>query len=491
MKCLSNGLPMLQRSKFPRTWRLQGLRECSAQSLRLASNAADATVTEAPTRQVKNATTATLRTSSSSLEDAPWSGLERLPTAALLRSLFLGVFFSSPTLFKPGFAFLRIVANSRSRLLNPDSNPVLRAILKSLLYDHFCAGTTRSEVIRTRDSIRQTGYSGVALCYGKEAPSSHRGADISIARDTVDAEIEHWKQGNLETLDMIGAGDWLAMKFTGAGSRTTEALLQNDEPPAQFVAAMHSICDKTLERGCLLWIDAEQQNLQKSIDTWAIRFMSRYNRDGKVVVYNTLQSYLKTSRSKLEHQLALADRGNWTLAIKLVRGAYMGSEQRHLINDTKQDTDDAYNGIVSDLLAGTNLGYPDDRLPKVELLLAGHNPESVSKAWNLIGSLRSQGKLKVLPAFAQLQGMGDELGCRFLQLCEKLEADQKEKAVVAVPKMYKCLTWGTLQECMLYLFRRAVENSGGTDRMRDGMAAYRGELKRRVFGRRPPRARCL
>jgi proline dehydrogenase len=46
--------------------------------------------------------------------------------------------------------------------------------------------------------------------------------------------------------------------------------------------------------------------------------------------------------------------------------------------------------------------------------------------------------------------------------------------------VYKCLTWGSVQECMQYLLRRAVENSGGTVRMKDGYAAYLGELKRRM-----------
>ena len=34
---------------------------------------------------------------------------------------------------------------------------------------------------------------------------------------------------------------------------------------------------------------------------------------------------------------------------------------------------------------------------------------------------------------------------------------------------------------MQYLLRRAVENSGGTARMKDGYRAYVGELRRRVW----------
>lgn len=76
--------------------------------------------------------------------------------------------------------------------------------------------------------------------------------------------------------------------------------------------------------------------------------------------------------------------------------------------------------------------------------------------------------------------MGDVVGCNFLQQREVLAAQGSHGSHAIVPKLYKCLTWGSIQECMQYLFRRAVENSGGTDRMRDGMAAYKSELRRRM-----------
>jgi proline dehydrogenase len=82
---------------------------------------------------------------------------------------------------------------------------------------------------------------------------------------------------------------------------------------------------------------------------------------------------------------------------------------------------------------------------------------------------------------AFLQGMGDVLGCDYLQRRKSLISKANEGKHVIVPKFYKCLTWGTVRECMQYLFRRAVENSGGTDRMRDGMQAYSAELRRRFL----------
>ena len=143
--------------------------------------------------------------------------LARLPTASIFRSLLLGAFFSSSILFTPGFALLKKIANSTSRVLNPDRNPLLRAIVKPFVYDHFCAGTNRVEIQGRISQIKSLGFSGVILCYGKEIqiqkPSLSRADDLRYSHQAFDQELELWKQGNLETLDMIGDGDYLGIKY--------------------------------------------------------------------------------------------------------------------------------------------------------------------------------------------------------------------------------------------------------------------------------------
>lgn len=184
----------------------------------------------------------------------------------------------------------------------------------------------------------------------------------------------------------------------------TTALMDNEAPPAEFLEAMDAICRKAEAQDCRLWVDAEQQVLQKSIDRWTVDLMRKYNRNGKIVVYNTLQAYLKASRAKLEEQLALSHREGWSLAIKLVRGAYIDNDPRELIHDTKQDTDVSYDSLVRDLLSGTNLGFSEAEHPKdTKLFIAGHNPDSISAAMELVQTLHTSGRLKVVPDFGQLQ----------------------------------------------------------------------------------------
>ena len=250
---------------------------------------------------------------------------------------------------------------------------------------------------------------------------------------------------------------------------------------------MDTIAQKAILRGCRIWIDAEQQAIQPSIDRWTTDLMRKYNRNRNALIYNTIQAYLKGSRENVHEYLRAAYREGWTLGIKLVRGAYISSDPRERIHDTKAQTDNSYDGIVQDLLQGTVAGVPTADFPKMQLFLAGHNACSVSKASELIRALQEQGKLKTLPEFGQLLGMADQLGCELLQHGEKMARTFPTGVPVEAPRVYKCLHWGSVQECMQFLIRRIVENRGATGAVRDSMPALTGELFRRfansVLGR--------
>ena len=235
----------------------------------------------------------------SELRTAEHRALARLPTISILRGIFLGAFLSSPVLFTPGFAFLKKISNSSSPFLNPDRNPILRALVKPLMYDQFCAGRNRPEIQATVSHIKSLGFSGVILCYGKEIQIQKsiqpQVNDFHHSQSVLDEELQLWMNGNLETLNMVGEGDWIGIKYgdptlherailisiiryTGAGKCITYHLLQGNAAPKAFVKAMDAILQKASAQNCRIWIDAEQQFLQGSIDRWTIDLMRKYNR---------------------------------------------------------------------------------------------------------------------------------------------------------------------------------------------------------------------
>ncbi|KAI9782567.1 MAG: proline dehydrogenase [Geoglossum umbratile] len=367
------------------------------------------------------------------------------------------------------------LARSPSRLLSPDHNHLLHWILKQTFYAQFCAGESRAEVQRTIGKLKGMGYGGVILAYAREVGLDH-GAAVQLKGELKDAgrlkDIELWKSGTLETLRLASEGDFVAVKFTGAGLTVLHPLSHNLPPPPSLETAMTEICDLAVKRNVRLLIDAEQQAIQAGIDSWAISFMRRYNcrAPGKAVIYNTYQTYLKSAPQTLAAHLALAYREGFTLGIKLVRGAYLASDPRHLFNDTKEQTDHAFDSIAESLIKRS----PNETLhhpipyPSLALVLATHNRPSVRK---------SQALLRQHPAdltYAQLMGMADEISCELLQSSSRDNA--------AGPKAYKYLAWGTVGECVRYLVRRAEENRDALGRTREARAELLRELARRVRG---------
>ncbi|EHL02244.1 putative proline dehydrogenase, mitochondrial [Glarea lozoyensis 74030] len=239
-----------------------------------------------------------------------------------------------------------------------------------------------------------------------------------LAEACIRKEIIPWAKGSLETVKLASPGDFVALKFTGAGSQALYDLKQQAPSSPALKEAIDSICDLASARGIRLLFDAEQQAIQAGIDSWTLDYMRKYNgkTPGKAVVYGTYQAYLKATPSILASHLAVARKENLTLGVKLVRGAYLGSDPRHLIHDTKADTDNAYNGIAA-ALAKRAYGPPlqaekgETTFPPVNVVLAGHNHTSVRKIQDLRTTQAQRGEEQTDLVYAQLQGMADEISC--------------------------------------------------------------------------------
>lgn len=256
--------------------------------------------------------------------------------------------------------------------------------------------------------------------------------------------------------------------------------------------AMNAICRQAQAQGSSVWIDAEQQPYQATVNQWAIDFMRRWNQNGQAVVYNTIQAYLKSSRDDIETHLRFAQAEGWTCAIKLVRGAYIQNDIRERIWDTKAETDDNYNSIVRGLLTREFGGFEKDNFPDVRLFIAGHNLESVRLATQLVAELVQKGENVGPVQYGQLQGMADEVSCELVHMKRASEATGSSPGEVdmlrrAAPQPYKCLVWGSVRDCMHFLMRRAVENATAAERMKHGLQEVKNELKRRLLLRQQGR----
>ncbi|KAF3484105.1 proline dehydrogenase [Arthroderma uncinatum] len=457
---------------------------------------------------------------------AATSPLSLLSLSSITRSLFTTALSSSPLLLTSAMNILSFIADSKSALLNPDRNIVLNYILRKTLYLQFCAGEKPHEVQRCIDDIRKAGFSGIILGYAREGVMDEKEAAALLAVDSSNAdptevekkiteyEVNSWKEGNLHTVDLAGEGGFVNIKFTGAGSDALQYLLRGIPPPPLLYEAMIEICDRAVARNVRLLIDAEHQAVQPAIDAWALELQRKYNdrsdsmASERALVYNTYQAYLRSTPKTLSQHMSMAQEEGFVLGVKLVRGAYLGTEPRHYIWDTKEETDTAYDGLADALIRreykdvlkyhvlspsptsptsvpskAPNPGTRNHPFPEVDLLVASHNRNSVKRAQDIRNHQSHTGQTQIGLAYGQIYGMADELSCELIhrgKIC--YEGEDVDTTMLVKPKVYKAVVWGSVRECMRYLVRRGQENKDAASRTSDTRRAMAKELRRRLFG---------
>lgn len=187
----------------------------------------------------------------------------------------------------------------------------------------------------------------------------------------------------------------------------------------------------------------------------------------------------------LKAHLQIASAKDYVAGIKLVRGAYLYVEpnRNSIIHENKTSTDNAYDEAVDMLLRNTHIANKPNSKPwTAEIMLATHNAESVDKALSLYRAQSNQlgenQQVREL-VFAQLMGMADEISMKLAN-----EIDQVQVAGSSVPNdshnaeekrshqnrkgvsVYKYTVWGTFEDCLLYMLRRAEENQDAVARSR-------------------------
>lgn len=279
-------------------------------------------------------------------------------------------------------------------------------------------------------------------------------------------------------------------RFTGMGAQAFEYLKHERAPSSFMDQAAQQVCDLAMARNARLLVDAEQQAVQPGIEAWSLRYQRYCNArtPGRAIFFSTYQAYLRSTPATVAQHLETARQEGYTLGVKLVRGAYLKTEERGLIWTTKEETDACYDGIVEAVLtrrynqmlqpAGERKSTTD--LPPVNLIIATHNRDSVQKAHALRLEQRAHGQDHGVDlSYAQLQGMADEVSC---ELTQGFEAAEQATALSEKPNVYKLLTWGSVKECMGFLLRRAIENTEAVGRTKQSQQAMWQELRRRVLG---------
>ncbi|KAM3286342.1 proline dehydrogenase 2, mitochondrial [Capsicum chacoense] len=387
-----------------------------------------------------------------------------------------------------------------SKLMHmPIFREVILGFVKSTFYEHFCAGKDLTEVRKTVSKLSSVALKGM-LDYGVEHATENESCDQSmkVFLQTIEStnslpsssvsfvvvkitaictpkllkrmsDLLRWEQKNpsfnlpwkQKTLPVLAESSPLYHT-----SEKPEPLTVEEESDLQLAHdRLMTICKRCLELDVELLIDAEDTAIQPAIDYFVYSAAIKYHKEDHPLIFGTIQAYLKDAKERMVIAKKSAEKMGVPMGFKLVRGAYMSSENevaskfgvQSPIHDGIQQTHDCFNSCAEFMLGEIANGSG-------AVVLATHNIESgklaASKAIEL-GIRKDSEKLQ----FAQLYGMAEGLSFGLRN---------------AGFQVSKYLPFGPVGQVMPYLIRRAEENRGLLSTSAFDRQLMRKELTRRL-----------
>lgn len=336
--------------------------------------------------------------------------------------------------------------------------PFAKWITKKTIFPQFVGGTTLLESQPSIDKLYEKGVLSV-LDYGAEAKYEEK--DFNYTMNEIIRSIE-FAETNASVPVVVA-------KVSGLGRFDLLESLQNQVPLTpetrveykSILKRMDSICHVASAKGVGVFFDAEESWIQDTIDHLVTVMMRRYNRE-KVVAYNTFQMYRHDRLKFFLDSYDKAKAGGYMLGAKLVRGAYMDKERARAkemgyespIQINKQATDDAYNQAIR---------FCVEHYEDLASCNASHNAKSALLQAELIHEKSIQKDHPHLN-FCQLYGMSDHLTFNLAE---------------AGYNVAKYLVYGSVEDVVPYLVRRAKENASVTGDMGRELELITREMKRR------------
>ncbi|XP_060071036.1 hydroxyproline dehydrogenase-like [Ylistrum balloti] len=204
------------------------------------------------------------------------------------------------------------------------------------------------------------------------------------------------------------------------------------------------LCEAAVKNEVIVMVDAEYTYLNPALNLLTLAMMLVCN-GRKTLVYYTYQNYLKGMTEYLQSDMTFVHEHNVGFGTKLVRGAYIDKERRLAqtrgypdpTNASYRDTSDTYHNSMNTMLEGIARN-PD----RCSAIIASHNEDTVAKAVNRIVELEIDPRCGSI-FFGQSYGMSDHVTNTLSEL--KLP-------------VYKSIPYGSVEDTLAYLSRRAMEN---------------------------------
>uniref|UniRef100_A0A8C1QCM6 Proline dehydrogenase n=1 Tax=Cyprinus carpio TaxID=7962 RepID=A0A8C1QCM6_CYPCA len=213
-------------------------------------------------------------------------------------------------------------------------------------------------------------------------------------------------------------------------------------------------------------VDAEYTYMNPALSLITAAMMKKFNQQS-AWIWNTYQCYLKESRNLLLDAIQTATDQSFCLGVKLVRGAYMDKERKLAekegrtdpIHESWERTNDSYNGCLEIMLR-----LVSEKPERYMMIVATHNEESVRRAVTRMEELGLDRDADAV-CFGQLLGM-----------CDHVSLTLAQHGFL----VYKSVPYGSVEDTLPYLVRRAQENRTVLQGIRKERDLLRLELRRRL-----------
>uniref|UniRef100_A0A8C6XAF4 Proline dehydrogenase n=1 Tax=Naja naja TaxID=35670 RepID=A0A8C6XAF4_NAJNA len=381
----------------------------------------------------------------------------------LSRGLLVFFLCSSPWLVQKLLSFTRRILGRR----------LWTSALRLTLYGQFVAGETHKEIKETLQRLQHLGVRPLLAVPIEEDVGEEKEGTCELIPFHVFSSVSLFAFISPFLLNLWSyfLNVYVVVLFHYPQEVSFSCLSQEENQHFQkSLRRLNSVAEYAVEKGVRVLVDAEYTYINPALTLVTIAMMATWNTQ-KPWISNTYQAYLKDTLERLKQDVALAERLGVCFGVKLVRGAYLNKER-------KLAKEKGYPDPVQPSWEATNESYRRcldfglDQVSQVkerfEMIVATHNEASVTHAvqrMSQMGINKNAGPI----SFGQLLGMCDQVS---------LALGQAGYAI------YKSIPYGSVEEVIPYLIRRAHENQSVLLGIRKERDLLRLELWRRIL-RRP------
>jgi proline dehydrogenase len=334
----------------------------------------------------------------------------------------------------------------------------IKSIIKATIFKQFVGGESINDCEKAMKALADYKI-GTILDYsveGKESEESFTSAEKEILRTIEKAEKDNRVAFSVFKVSGLGRHEIL--------EKRSKMLPLTDPEKTEWESIFNrvlNICTAAHRIKSPIFIDAEESWIQPAIDELALTMMRKFNTE-KCIVYNTAQLYRHDRLQYIQELFDIAEKENFYVGLKLVRGAYMEKERKRAqekgsadpIQPNKEATDKDFNQA---------LVFCAERISRIAICLGTHNEDSSIKLATYLADHKISHEHPHI-YFAQLLGMSDHISYNL----------SKDGYNVA-----KYVPYGPVKEVVPYLIRRAEENTSVKGQTGRELSLITKELKRR------------